>query len=105
MALMKVHRGRGAAQHARDAVAVPVRHLGGAVHFQDIAGSVVTRDGASGLDRHPGMAANVERKRDDGVRFAKCLLDLAVVFLNDCGLRGVARLKLARRPVGRKHRA
>src|SRR5262249_8507965 len=84
VALMKVHRGRGAAQHAGDVIAVPVRHLGGAIHFEDIAGSIVTRDGASGLNRRPGMTADIEAKLDDGVRVAKRALDVAVMFLNDC---------------------
>src|SRR5262249_10322091 len=52
MALEQMHARRRAAEHAGDAVAVPVRHLGGTVELEEIAGGVVARDRATGLKRN-----------------------------------------------------
>ncbi len=41
MAFVEMDGGRRAAEHARERVAVPVRHLGGAVHFEHVARRVV----------------------------------------------------------------
>ena len=70
MALEQVH-GRGiAAEHAGDVVAVPVRHLGGAVHLQHVVGGVVARDRAARFHRHAGMAPDREIELDHRVRRA-----------------------------------
>ena len=55
MALVQMHTGRAASEHAGELVAVPVRHLGRAIHFQDVARGVIAADRAARFHRHPGM--------------------------------------------------
>ena len=86
VAFVKLHARRCAAQHAGDLVAVPVRHLGGAMEFQHVARAVVSRDRATGLQRNAGMAADREVEHDDSVRGTKCRVHVSVFLVHDCRL-------------------
>ncbi len=97
MAFDQMHARRRAAEHAGDVVAVPVRHLGGAVHFQHVARGVVDADRAARFHRHAGMAADGEVELDNGVRSAEGAGEIAVGFLNDGGFGRAAVLELAGR--------
>ena len=55
MPFVEVNRRGRASKHPRDLVAVPVRHLGGAMQFEHVARRVVAGDGAAGFQRHAGM--------------------------------------------------
>src|ERR1700733_1010202 len=57
VALIQVHTRRLAAEHAGERVAVPVRHLGGAVQFENAAHAA--RDGAARLQRRTAVAADL----------------------------------------------
>ena len=63
--LVHMHRRRRRLEHAREQFAVAVRHLGGAVQFQDVARGVVAADRAARFQRHAGMAADGELELDD----------------------------------------
>ena len=71
MALEQMHAGGIASQHAGDVVAIPVRHLGGAMKLQHVAGGVIARDRATGFERNAGMAPDREIELDHGMRVAK----------------------------------
>ena len=86
-----------APEHAGDAVAVPVRHLGGAVQLEHVAGGVVARDRAAGFQRHAGMAADREVELHHGMRSAERRVDVAVGFFHDRRLGRAAVLELAGR--------
>ena len=92
MAFEQIDAGRRTPQHSRNLIAVPVRHLGGAVHFQPIGRRIVATDSAAGFQRHAGVAADVERQADDGVRVAERGIDVAIFLADDRAL--------ARQPVG-----
>ncbi len=83
MALVELDGFGCAAKHLRQRVAIPVRHLGGAVQFQNVARSVVARDGAARFQRHAGVAADRKLKRNNGVRSAEGGIDVAIGFLQD----------------------
>ena len=57
MALVEMDGFSFAAKHLRERIAIPMRHLGGAVHFQHVLGLVVARDGAARFQRHAAVAA------------------------------------------------
>ena len=73
-------------KHLRERIAVPMRHFGGAVHFQNVARLVVTRDRAARLQRHAGMAADRKLKRNNGMRGAEGGVDVAIAFADDARL-------------------
>ena len=100
MPFKKVHRRRTAAEHARDLVPVPMRHLGGAVQFEHVAGGVIARDRAARLERHARMAADRQRCLDHRMRAAESGVDLAIALAHDRRLGGSAGLEFARRFVG-----
>ena len=96
-------RRRVAPEHAGDLVPVPVRHLGGAVQFQHVAGSVVARNRAAGLERHARMPADRQRRRHHRMRGAECRIDVAVALAHDGRFGRAAGLEFAgrlRRPGG-----
>ncbi len=64
MGLVNMHRTRRDAEHARQQFLIAVRHLGGAVQFENAARGVVAADGAARLQRHAGMPADGELKLD-----------------------------------------
>ena len=49
---------RYAVEHLRDLVAIPVRHLGGAMHLQNVECLIVARDSATRFQRNAGVAAD-----------------------------------------------
>ena len=83
MALEQMHAGGIASQHAGDVVAIPVRHLGGAMKLQHVAGGVIARDRATGFERNAGMAPDREIELDHGMRLAKRGADVPVGFFHD----------------------
>ena len=97
MALIKLHGVARPSQHLRQRVAVPMRHLGGAMHFQNVARLVVAGDGAARLQRHAGMAADGKLERDDGVGGAEGGVDIAIALADDAGLGGQRPVEDARR--------
>ena len=103
MALEQMHAGGIAAQHAGDVVAIPVRHLGGAVKLQHVAGGVVARDRTARFQRHAGMAPDHEIELDHGMRLAERRGDIAVGLFHDRRLGRAAVFELAR--ARRWHRA
>ena len=104
MAFIEMHIVARAADHLRDVVAVPPRHLGGAVHFQNIAAFVVTGDGATRFHRHAGMAAGRQRERNDRVRRLERRLDVAITFADHARLCGVRAVEWAGCAGGIEHR-
>ena len=74
-------------KHLRERIAIPMRHLGGAIHFQNIARLIVTGDGAARLQRHAGMAADGKLKRNNRLRVAEGGVHVAIALAHDAGLR------------------
>ncbi len=89
MGLVHVDRRRREREHAREQIAIAVRHLGGAVQFENVAGRVIATDCATGLERHAGMAADRKLELDHQRRGAQHRVDIAVALANDRHL-GVA---------------
>src|SRR6202020_1344201 len=56
MTFVQMHARRLAAEHAGQRIAVPMRHLGGAVHFENAARDA--GDGAARLQRHAAVTAD-----------------------------------------------
>jgi hypothetical protein len=81
-----------------------MRHLGGTVHLEDVAGGIVAPDGTAVLDRHPGMPADVEGQLDHGMRAAESIFHIAIVLFDGRGVGRSAGLELAGRRVGREQR-
>ena len=67
MRFVHVDRGGRALEHARQQLAIAVRHLGGAVQLEDVARGIVAADGAARLQRHAGMAADRQLELDHRV--------------------------------------
>ncbi len=74
-------------KHLRQCVAIPVRHFGGAMHFQYVVGFVVSRDGAARFHRHAGMAADGKLKRNNRMRIFERGVDIAICFLQNSRFR------------------
>ena len=89
VALVEVDLRRREPEHAHQRVLVPVRHLGGAVQLQHVAGGVVEADGAAGLHRHAGMAADGEIELDHRMGRGERGVDVAEAVAHD-ERRGVA---------------
>ena len=81
--LEQMHARGGAPKHARDAVAIPVRHLGRAVKLEHVAGDVVASNGATRLDRHAGMPPDCKLELDHGMRRAERGIQVAVRSFQD----------------------
>ena len=60
MGFVDVDAARRQPEHARQQFLDAVRHLGGAVQFENVARGVVAADGAAGFQRHAGMPADGE---------------------------------------------
>ena len=101
VALMELDGGGIAGEPAREAVAIPMGHFRCAVKLEDAAH--LSRDRASGFQRHAAVAANREIERDDGVRRGKSLRDVAVAFVHARHFGRMAGVELARRCVRTKH--
>ena len=78
MAFIKMHGRRIAAEHPRDGVPVPVRHLRGAVELQHVAAAVVARNRPARLQRHTGVTAHGKIELDHGMRVPECCGEVAV---------------------------
>ena len=98
--LVHVDRRRREREHAREQIAVAVRHLGGAVQLENVARGVVAADCAAGLQRHAGMAADRELELDDQRRGAKRRIDVAVALADDRHLGVASGGELAGRGLG-----
>ena len=85
MTLVQMHGGGRQSEHARQAVAIPMRHFGGAEKLEHVARRVVARDGAARLQRHAAVAADLEFERDDLMRRGKGRRDVAVALAHDRG--------------------
>ena len=66
-----------------------MRHLGGAVQFEDVARGVVAADGAARLQRHAAVAADREIELDHCIGAREHGVDVAVALAHD-GRLGVA---------------
>ena len=89
-------------EHAREQLAIAVRHLGGAVQFEDGARGVVAADCAARLQRHAGMAADRQFELDHHGRGAQHRVDVAVALADDrrprcCGRARTRPARLRRR--------
>ncbi len=93
----------GRAEDLRKLLAIAMRHLGGAVQFQEIARRVVARDGAAGFQRHRRMTADRDVRLDNGVSSAERGGEVAVALLDDHRL-GREPVDFHRIVVGRHHR-
>ena len=100
MALEQMHARSAAAEHAGDAGAIPVRHLGGAIKLQHVAGGVVARDGAARLQRHAGMPPDGKIEFDDDSGVAKRRREIAIGLFHDRRLGRTAVLEFPRRCAG-----
>ena len=79
-------------------LAVPMRHLGGAVHFENVACGVIARDRAACFHRHAGMAADRKLKLNNGVGVAEGGVDIAIAFCTIAGSVDSSRSIFARLP-------
>ena len=104
IAFLQYNTGRTAAEHARQAIAVAVRHLGRAIELQHIARAVVTRQGAARFQRHAAVPADFEVERDNGIGRGKRGIDLAIAFPQDQRFGREARREAARRRGGIQYR-
>ena len=100
MAFEQVHSRGAATEHARDAGAIPVRHLGGAIKLEHIAGGVVARDGAARLQRHAGMPSDGKIEFNDDSGVAKRRRDIAIGLFHHRRLGRTAVLEFPRRRAG-----
>ena len=98
------HRGGAAAEHARQRVAVAVRHLGRAVQLQHVARGVVAGQRAARLQRHAAVPADRQVERDDRVGRGERRVDVAVSGAQHQRLGRQARRKAAGRRRGVEHR-
>ncbi len=78
MRLVDMDRARRHAEHARQQFLIAMRHLGGAVQFEDAARGVVAADGAARLQRHAGMPADGKLELDDVGGVAEYRIDVAI---------------------------
>jgi hypothetical protein len=95
-----VNRGGREAEHAREQIAIAVRHLGGTVQLENIARGVVAADRAPRLERNAGMAADRELELDHHGRGAQRRVDVAVALADDGHLGVAAGRELARLGLG-----
>ena len=100
MALVELHLVRLAAKHERQPVAVPVRHLRGAMHFKDVVGFIVPRNGTAGFHRHAAVPADFEIKRHDHLRRAKSCINVAGLLFDHRGFGVMAFIERAKRSGG-----
>ncbi len=77
-----------------------MRHLGGAVHFQEVVCFVVARDGATRFQRHAAVAADGDIERDDLSGGAEGRLHVAGFLFDDGRLGAAFSVERARRPGG-----
>ena len=77
-----------------------MRHLGSAVQFKNIAGSVIAADRAPRLQRHAGMAADGKLKLYDNGRRAQRDLHVTVALMDNADFRVAAGGELAWLRVG-----
>ena len=98
MAFVQMHARRLAAEHAGQRVAVPMRHLGGAVQLENAARDA--GDGAARLQRHAAVAADFQIERDDGVGAGERHLHVAKALANQGDLGRMAGIEGAGRRVG-----
>src|SRR5262252_2114017 len=96
MALVKLHGGWIAAEHASDLIAIPVWDLGRPIKLQHVARRIVAGDGTSGLNRHGRMPSDCKIDADNRVRGCKSGLDVAVALAQAGRLGRETRQKLAR---------
>ncbi len=94
------HDGSGAAaEHAGERIAVAVRHLRGAVQFDDVARRIMARQGAARFERHAAMPADRQVEPDNRVRCGECGIDLPIFGAHDQRLcRNSGREAARRRP-------
>ncbi len=104
MGFVHVDRRRRQPEHAREQLAIAVRHLGGAVQLEDRARGVVAADGAAGLQRNAGMAADRQFKLHHHGCGADRGVDVAVALPDDRHLGVAAGRELARLGFGGKQR-
>src|SRR5579872_877476 len=86
MALEQLHGFSFTPEQLRELIAIPMRHLGGAVHFQNVIRLVVARDGAARFERHARVAADGKLKRDNGMRSAESGVEIAEALAHDARL-------------------
>src|SRR5947208_15070603 len=86
MALVKLDFFDVPSEHEREPVPVPVRHLGGAVHFEYILAFVVTCDCTTRFNRHAAVSPDREIKFDDRMRGTECGVNVAGFLFNYCRL-------------------
>ena len=102
MGLVNVDRARRKLKHARQQFLIAVRHLGGAVQFENAARGVVAADGAARLERHAGMPADGKLELDDVGGVAERRLDVAVALADQRRLAGMSGRKFDRRGARRR---
>ncbi len=95
--LVDVDRARRDAEHAGEQFLIAVRYFGGAMQLENAARGVKAADGAAGLQRHAGMAADGKLERDDVGGVAEYGIDVAVALTDDRRFAAVARRELDRR--------
>jgi len=97
-----MHRRRIAPEHSRDVVAVPVWHLGGAVHFEHVTRRIISPDRPTRFHRDAGVTSDREAKLDYRMSCTKCGLDIAIALADHCRLGGAARVEFARGRIRRE---
>ena len=69
---------RAAAEHARQPVAVAVRHFGRAIQFKHVSGGVEAGQHPARLHRYGAVPADGQVEGGDPMRCSKCCLDIAI---------------------------
>ena len=89
MGFVHMDRRRAAPEHVGEQVAVAMRHLGGAMQFEDVARGVVAADGAARLQRHAAVPADGKIELDHRLGAREHGVDVAIALADD-GRLGVA---------------
>ena len=76
-----------------------MRHFGGAIKLEEITGSVVARDRAACLQRHPAMPPGLQFEGDDCVGRGEGRGYIAKSFADDGGFGGMTGFEFAGRRI------
>ena len=83
VAFVQMHGRWVTAEHAGNAVSIPVRHLGCAMELEDVAPRVVARDRAPSFQWNAGLASHREIELNHSMGLAKSRRDITIRFFHD----------------------
>ena len=104
MALVELHRRRGAAERPGELVAVEMRPLGSPMELQDVARAIEPGDSAPGLHRHGRMTADPKVELDHRVGPGEGAPGIAPALAQHMGLGVMAGIERPGRLIGGEDR-